>query len=187
MTDDRDFDKADFVPPSASANESVTKEGSATESDEPFAPIKKQNTQPTTNTAKKTAAKKTAMKAAGKKKQVDEETNVEIVDSEVELPKLKKIKLQEEINIAGKEFEEKEAENKSSKLPSSKRGRGDRKPAPKADGVPLWRQATTGGNKKTMKREGAIGDISTLFDQEIMGKRPERSDQNHGDVPIDKT
>ena len=108
------------------------------------------------------------------------------MDSEVELPKLKKIKLREEINIAGQEFEEKEAENKSSKLPSSKRGRGDQKPAPKVDGVPSWRQATTEGNKKTMKREGAIGDISTLFDQEITEKRPERSDQNHGDVPIDK-
>ena len=184
MLDDRDFDKAEFTPPSA--DDSVTEDNSAVESDPP-PPTKKSKVQPAEN-----AAKKTAMKKKEVAKMEPKESEVDIVpDSEAEQPKEPKSRFQvrNEINGAAKKIEENRTQgNKYSEMVksmTSKRGEKEsgENPAPKSKGKGKD-QAVTGGSKRLV-REGAIGDINRLFDEEIPAKRSEDSDQKQ--VSTDKT
>jgi len=101
-------------------------------------------------------------------------------------PKPKKKNFRDEINIAAKELEEVQAKKFGGMVKSMRGGEEPKagKPASKPKGLgPWWPQATTAGEKGVLKREGAIGDINDLFDNEaIADKRPDqeskRSDQN---------
>ena len=182
MAEGSDFDGADFKPPTADG--SVTVDDSAVETD-PEPPVKKAKA----NSAAKGKAKVTK-KAAGKvasEKGNAESSDVEIVEPKVELPKEPKPKpkkklFRDEINVAAKELEEAQGKKFSAMMKSMRGGEEpERKPAPKAG--PSWPQATTAGNKRALKREGAIADINDLFGDEVIAdKTPDqesrRSDQN---------
>jgi len=154
---------------------SVTVDDSTVKSD-PDPPVKK---------AKVT--KKAAGKVASKKGNA-ELSDVEIVEPKVELskepkPKLKKKLFQDEINVAAKEFKEAQGKKFGAMMKSMQGGEEpEGKPASKAG--PLQPQATTtAGNKRALKREGAIADINDLFGDEVIAdKTPDqelrRSDQN---------
>jgi hypothetical protein len=183
MSDDRDFDKAEFAPPSA--DDSVTADDSAVESDPP-PPAKKSKVQPADT------AKKTAMKKKEVAKMESKESEVDVVpDSEAQQPKECKPRFQvrNEINGAAKKIEENRTQgNKYSEMVKSMTSKQGEKesgenPAPKSKGKGKD-QAVTGGSQRLV-REGAIGDIKHLFDEEIPAKRSEDSDQKQ--VPTDKT
>jgi hypothetical protein len=177
---DGDFDRAPFVPPPSADGSTV--DDSTVENDTP-PPAKK------AKAAAKGKGKETKKAKAASKKKTAEESEVEIVEPKAEPPKEpkpKKKNFRDEINIAAKELEEVQAKKFGGMVKSMRGGEEPKagKPASKPKGLgPWWPQATTAGEKGVLKREGAIGDINDLFDNEaIADKRPDqeskRSDQN---------
>ena len=184
MSDDdmsEDFDRASFVPPRSEM--SATADDSAVESEAPTPAPKKQKTQD--KAAVKTAAKTTVKKAGGKK-HVDE-PDVEMVPSKVEPPqepkakKAKKKMVREEINkrIEGNANSGNKYGDMMRAMQRAREEGSNGEPALKAH-VKLQ---AAGGNKRGLKREGAIGDIETLFDEDITVTNPDqlskRSDWNN--------
>jgi len=180
MAEGSDFDGADFKPPTADG--SVMVDDSAVESD-PEPPVKKAKA----SSAVKGKAKVTK-KAVGKvvsKKGNAESSDVEIVEPKVEpskepKPKLKKKLFQDEINVAAKEFEEAQGKKFGVMMKSMQGGEEpEGKPASKAG--PSRPQATTAGNKRALKREGAIADINDLFGDEVIADKTPDQESRHSD------
>jgi hypothetical protein len=147
-------DSASFIPPSA--EESVAN-NSGVESDVPPPPIKKQRAQTTKAKGQVTAAmNKVTAKKADKKKGVDE-SDVEMVSTDVELPqepKPKKVKTRtrDEINAATKEIQ-------GNKYGDIVRSMSTKQGGKESSGKP-GSMATAVTEKRKLRREGAIADMS---------------------------
>jgi hypothetical protein len=172
-----DFDRASFVLPRSEM--SATVDDSAVESNAPTPPPKKQKIQE--KAAVKTAAKTTAKKAGGKK-HVDE-PDVEIMPSNAEPPqepkgKKKKKMVRDKINkkIEGNANSGNKYGDMMRAMQQARDERDEGSNGEPALKAPSKLQAT-GGNKKGLKREGAIGDlgdIKMLFDQDITATNPDK-------------
>jgi hypothetical protein len=76
----------------------------------------------------------------------------------------------DEINVAAKEFEVAQGKKFGAMMTSMQGGEEPGgKPASKSG--PLWLQATTAGDKRALKREGAIANINDLFDDEVIADK----------------
>jgi hypothetical protein len=125
---------------------------------------------------------KVAGKAASKKGN-RESSEVEIVESR-ELPKESKLKkktlFRDEINIATKEFEEAQGK-KFSVMMKLMRGGEELGGKSASQSGPSWPEATTAGDKRALKREGAIADINDLFNDEVIADKTPDQESKHSD------
>jgi hypothetical protein len=172
-------DNASFAP--APAGESADSElaigsDSATESDSPAPPTKKQKVHDTG----------ASTKVAEKRRKVDKDEEIVAApqaddDGEVQTPKPKKMKMRDEINFAAKKIEEDKKGNKYGGMVESvfNKAESNEMPAPKA---PSHLQAAEKGKNRKLKREGAIADINMLYTGKMATMATPDPDQHQNQV-----